>query len=119
MVTRLHRPKVIKSTTERLEVACESLFVTIGYEERDGEKCPIEVIVRLGKNGGCAYSQCEALGRAISIGLQCGAPAKEYVATLRGIRCENPKISSEKILSCSDAIGAAIERFLNENGKGT
>ena len=107
---KTERPGVLSSISRKTKVGCGSLYVTVGSNDGD----PIEVIATLGKAGGCAQAQNEALGRAISIGLQWGVPVKEYIGTLSGIRCPNPVMfpKGEQCLSCPDGFAIA----LRENG---
>jgi ribonucleoside-diphosphate reductase alpha chain len=65
----------------------------------------------MGKAGGCASSNTEALGRLISLALKKGASAGEIVEQLKGIRCHVPYgMGPNATLSCADAIGKALER---------
>jgi ribonucleoside-diphosphate reductase alpha chain len=70
----------------------------------------------MGKAGGCAASQSEALSRLISYALRCGSDLAHIINQLKGIRCH--QIAWDKgnqILSCADAIGQAIERFITHS----
>lgn len=109
--TRIQRPDSIPSVTHKIDTGCGGLFVTVGFHESK----PIEVIIRLGKTGSCTYCQNEALGRVISIGLQCGVPLSEYIHTLKGCQCENPKIGQAHIKSCVDGLAKALESIENES----
>ena len=65
----------------------------------------------MGKAGGCASSNTEALGRLISLALKKGASAEEVTEQLKGIRCHAPYgLGPNATLSCADAIGKALER---------
>ena len=107
---KVQRPKIIRSISREVKVGCGSLFVRIG--ETDGKV--IEVIATLGRAGGCASAQNEALGRAISLGLRYGVPLEEYVEQLEDIRCPTPHMfpREELCLSCADGFAIA----LRENG---
>jgi len=77
----------------------------------DDEYGPREVFANMGKAGGCAASNTEALGRLISLAFKKGAAPAEIVEHLKGIRCHVPYgIGPNATLSCADAIGKAIER---------
>jgi len=105
--TRPSRPQLLSGETQRMDTGCGKLFVIMN----DDEYGPREVFANMGKAGGCASSNTEALGRLISLALKKGASAGEIVEQLKGIRCHVPYgIGSNATLSCADAIGKALER---------
>ncbi|MEZ5126195.1 MAG: vitamin B12-dependent ribonucleotide reductase [Thermoleophilia bacterium] len=105
--SRPSRPQLLSGETQRMETGCGKLFVIMN----DDEFGPREVFANMGKAGGCASSNTEALGRLISLALKKGASAAEVVEQLKGIRCHVPYgFGPNAILSCADAIGKAIER---------
>ena len=90
-----------------MDTGCGKLFVIMN----DDEHGPREVFANMGKAGGCASSNTEALGRLISLALKKGASPSEVVDQLKGIRCHVPYgMGPNATLSCADAIGKAIER---------
>jgi ribonucleoside-diphosphate reductase alpha chain len=105
--TRPSRPQLLSGETQRMETGCGKLFVIMN----DDEYGPREVFANMGKAGGCASSNTEALGRLISLALKKGASTGEIVEQLKGIRCHVPYgLGPNATLSCADAIGKAIER---------
>lgn len=105
--TRPSRPQLLSGETQRMETGCGKLFVIMN----DDEFGPREVFANMGKAGGCASSNTEALGRLISLALKKGAAATEIVEQLKGIRCHVPYgMGPNATLSCADAIGKALER---------
>ena len=101
------RDRSSSGETQRMETGCGKLYVTINEDENG----PCEVFANMGKAGGCASSNTEAMGRLISLALKRGASAAEVVEQLKGIRCHVPYgFGPNAILSCADAIGKAIER---------
>jgi ribonucleoside-diphosphate reductase alpha chain len=105
--TRPSRPQLLNGETQRMETGCGKLFVIMN----DDEYGPREVFANMGKAGGCASSNTEALGRLISLALKKGASANEVVEQLKGIRCHVPiGMGPNATLSCADAIGKALER---------
>ena len=108
ILVKRRRPKKVNSTTERIECGCGHLYITIG---KDNEGRIVEIFAILGKAGGCAMAQNEALTRAISLGLKYGIPAQEFVHELTNIRCSAPGMEQgEPILSCADAIAYVLGR---------
>ncbi len=105
--TRPSRPQLLSGETQRMETGCGKLFVIMN----DDEFGPREVFANMGKAGGCASSNTEALGRLISLALKKGASAEEVTEQLKGIRCHAPYgLGPNATLSCADAIGKALER---------
>ncbi|MBE3033912.1 MAG: TSCPD domain-containing protein, partial [Actinobacteria bacterium] len=105
--TRPSRPQLLSGETQRMDTGCGKLFVIMN----DDEYGPREVFANMGKAGGCASSNTEALGRLISLALKKGASAGEIVEQLKGIRCHVPYgLGANATLSCADAIGKALER---------
>jgi ribonucleoside-diphosphate reductase alpha chain len=92
-----------------MNTGCGNLYVTIN-ETDDGQ--PFELFNHMGKAGGCAASQNEAIGRLISYALRCGASLEPLIKQLKGVSCHRPAWGEDgKISSCSDAIGKALEKY--------
>lgn len=115
MVSKVTRPKVTRGPTIRKVTGCGNLYVTVN-NDGNGSK-PIEVIARLGKNGGCSQCQNEAVTRAITLGLKYEVPLEEYIEELRGIECPSKNMwpEEERTLSCPDAIARVLGEYTNEN----
>jgi len=99
------RPELWPGETHRVRTGCGNLYVTVN---RDG-RGPAEVFMRMGKAGGCAAAQAEAVARLVSLALRCGVALPEVVRELRGIRCPSP--AWEKggpVLSCPDAVARVL-----------
>lgn len=108
-LTPRKRAEITEGATERVTTGCGHLYVTVNNDNLG----PCEVLIHLGKIGGCASSQLEAIGRLISISLRSGISGKDIVKQLRGIHC--PSISWEggkAVLSCADAIAMVLESQL-------
>jgi len=105
------RPKVTTGVTERVNTGCGYIYVTVNFDSRGIS----EVFSTLGKAGGCAAAQLEAISRLTSLALRSGIDVDSIVKHLRGIRC--PSIAWEQghaILSCADAIASVLEKYIRE-----
>ncbi len=108
------RPTLTKGSTEKVKTGCGNLYVTINQDEYG--LC--EVFTTMGKSGGCTATQSEAIARMISTALRSGIDPKTIAEQLKGIRC--PMTSWDRggvVLSCADAIGKTIDRYLSINGR--
>jgi ribonucleoside-diphosphate reductase alpha chain len=107
------RPIVTLGKTIKIETGCGHLYVTINEDEHG----LVEVFATIGKAGGCASSQIEAISRLISLSLRSHIDPYAILKQLKGIRCPNPTIKlseNGKTLSCADGIAKAMEIYLNE-----
>ena len=115
-ITPKKRPEIIKGTTRHLKTGCGHIYVTIN-EDADGNL--FELFTHMGKAGGCASSQAEAIGRLVSLALRGNIEPVEIMKQLKGISCHSPAwVSGGKISSCSDAISKAIETYTQIGNKG-
>ena len=104
-VTPAARPEHLEGYTIKKRTGCGTLFITVNVN--NGKV--FEVFTTIGKAGGCAASQAEALGRMISIALRSSVEPLAIVEQLKGIRCHSPMISDGvEILSCADAVAQAL-----------
>ena len=104
------RPEVVVGTTTKVSTGCGNLYVTINTDENN---TPFEVFTQMGKAGGCAASQLEAIGRLASLAFRSGVDVKVIIEQLRSIRCPSPSWEKGcRIFSCADAIARVIERRL-------
>jgi ribonucleoside-diphosphate reductase alpha chain len=100
------RPQALRGTTRRMASPLGDLYVTINEDE--GGR-PFEVFATLGKAGGAAMADVEAIGRLISLALRSGIPLADVHQQLRGISCDRAVgIGPSKVLSVPDAIAQAI-----------
>ena len=103
------RPVAVRGVTRKIGTGCGNLYVTMN-EDSTGL---FEVFARLGKAGGCADAQLEAIGRLISISLRSGVELKSIVRQLKGIRCPSPLLArGGPMLSCPDAVAKALEAYM-------
>ena len=105
------RPKVTRGVTERVNTGCGYIYVTVNFDSRGIS----EVFSALGKAGGCAAAQLEAISRLTSLALRSGIDTDSIVKHLRGIRC--PSIAWEQghaVLSCADAIASVLAKYIRD-----
>ncbi|MDH5759614.1 MAG: vitamin B12-dependent ribonucleotide reductase, partial [Gemmatimonadota bacterium] len=106
------RPAVLKGHTMKMMSPLGDLYVTVNEDE--GGR-PFEVFCTLGKAGGAAMADAEAIGRLISLALRSGISIGQVRDQLRGISCDRAVgVGPNKVLSLPDAIGQAVERYLGE-----
>jgi ribonucleoside-diphosphate reductase alpha chain len=111
------RQDVIHGSTRKIRTGCGNLYVTVN-EDEEGKL--FEIFNQIGKAGGCAASQSEAIGRLVSLSFRSGIEPEDIIRQLKGISCHTPVWYREgKVLSCSDAVAKAIEWHLQEKDKRT
>ena len=109
------RPAVTHGMTEQIRTGEGKIYVTINEDEEG--LC--EVFSTIGKAGGNAAAQSEAISRLISLALRSGIDPHEVVSELKGISGPTPVWENgELILSTPDAIGKAMERYLQRRKGG-
>src|SRR5947208_1165823 len=106
------RPDLLKGATRRVETPLGTMYVNITEDDK-GQ--PFEVFISLGKAGGALMADVEAIGRLISLALRSGVPMPEIYRQLRGISSDRPVgLGPNKVLSVPDAIGIAIEKWMQD-----
>jgi ribonucleoside-diphosphate reductase alpha chain len=106
------RPDTLRGTSIRKETPLGTMFVHITEDDR-GQ--PFEVFINLGKAGGAAMADVEAIGRLISLGLRSGISIQAIHRQLRGISSDRAVgLGPNKVLSVPDAIGIALEDWMRE-----
>jgi len=108
------RPEVVVGTTEKVPTGLGDMYITINEDEEG--MC--ELFVSHGKSGGEATAMNEAIGRLISIALRSRVEPSVLAKHLKGIRGSSPVWQNgELVLSCPDAIGKAIDRYIERSKK--
>ena len=109
VLTPRPRPEVTYGMTKEVRTGCGDLYVTMNEDEGG---VLFEVFAKLGKSGGCAASQTEAIGRLVSLALRSSIPQSLIAKQLKGISCDRPwGLGKNRISSCADAVGKTIEIF--------
>jgi len=110
------RPKALNGWTYQIQTGCGPIYITIN-EDKAGL---FELFTTMGKAGGCASSQCEAIGRMVSLAWRSGVQARQVVKQLLGISCHLPAgFGENRVLSCADAVAKAIQSHMTEKGYDT
>ncbi len=103
------RPRALKGSTYQMQTGCGPLYVTIN-EDNAGV---FELFTTMGKAGGCAASQCEAIGRLVSLAWRSGVQARQAVKQMIGITCHKPSgFGENRVTSCADAVAKAIQMHM-------
>jgi len=111
-VTPRDRPEITQGFTQKLETGCGHMYVTINSDEYGA----CEVFIQMGKVGGCASAQLEAIARLASLALRSNLKPESLIRQLKGIRCQSPMWNKGKMItSCADAVALALEQFLSLN----
>jgi len=105
------RPDTLIGVTKEMKTSCGKIYVTMNCDE----KGIFEVFNQMGKAGGCAASQSEAIGRLVSLALRSGVKPDAIVKQLKGISCHLPAWAGNgaKIMSCADAVAKAVEWYID------
>ena len=110
------RPTQTLGLTRRIKTGEGTLYITINEDEQG--LC--EVFTTIGKAGGNAAAQSEAISRLISLALRSGVNPQSIVRQLKGISGPNPTWEDGRlILSTPDAIGKALDDYLHEKSQRT
>lgn len=107
------RPTSLNGWTYRMQTGCGPLYVTINEDEEG----LFELFTTMGKAGGCAASQSEAIGRMVSLAWRTGVQPIQVIKQLLDISCHSHSgFGEKKILSCADAVAKAIQNHLSSTG---
>ena len=107
------RPKALRGQTHQMQTGCGPLYITINEDDNG----LFELFTTMGKAGGCAASQSEAIGRMVSLAWRSGVQARQVVKQLLGISCHCPSgFGDNRVTSCADAVAKAIQDHMLANG---
>lgn len=113
-VSPRQRPDVTLGMTKKIQSGCGHLYVTINTDKEG----PCEVFTQMGKVGGCASAQLEAIARLTSLCLRSHVKVNSIIKQLQGIRCPSPMWhKGEIITSCADGVAKALQTYLNNSDK--
>jgi len=104
-----NRPVVTTGVTQKIETGCGNMYITINSDEKGA----CEVFTQIGKVGGCASAQLEAIARLTSLCLRSNVKLSSIIKQLSGIRCPSPMWSKgEMITSCGDGVAKSLKTYL-------
>ena len=104
------RPDILVGKTYKIHTGEGTMYVTVN--EIDNE--PFEIFASIGKAGGNAAAQSEAVSRLVSLALRADIPLDVIVKQLIGIGSPTPVWhNGEQILSTPDAIGKVLKRYID------
>jgi len=107
------RPVSLKGWTYRMQTGWGPLNGTI----KEDDAGLFELFTTMGKAGGCAASQSEAIGRMVSLAWRSGIQREQDINQLMDISCHSHAgFGADKILSCADAVAKAIGNHLSSKG---
>jgi len=107
------RPEVTRGMTKKYKIGnCGKLYVTVNSDENG----ICEVFINTGEEGCTALT--EAVGRLISVAIRSGIDIESVKKQVIGIRCITCIADNDThVLSCPDAMGKAIEFYMNGSNK--
>jgi ribonucleoside-diphosphate reductase alpha chain len=106
------RPRALKGSTYQMQTGCGPLYVTVNEDDAG----VFELFTTMGKAGGCASSQCEAIGRLVSLAWRSGVQARQAVKQMIGITCHKPAgFGENRVTSCADAVAKAIQMHMADH----
>jgi ribonucleoside-diphosphate reductase alpha chain len=106
------RPDMLRGITRKIMSPLGTLYITVNEDEKGR---PFEVFTTLGKAGGAAMADAEAISRLISLSLRSGTPLHTVCKQLRGISCDRAVgFGAKKVLSMPDAVALVLEEYLSE-----
>ena len=108
------RPDVAHGQTRKIKTGCGNIYVTLN---EDDSGTLFEIFCKIGKAGGGATSWAESIGRMITLAMRRGEPLSNLIKQLRGISChQSIGLGPKRVLSCSDAIGVALDAYARKKG---
>ena len=109
-VQRRSRPAVMAGQTHHIVSPIGEMYVTVN----ELDEKPWEVFVAVGKAGGTAHANAEALGRLISVALQGAVPIERVYKQLKGISSDRAVgFGPNAVLSGPDAVAQVLGRYIN------
>lgn len=109
------KPKEVQpSTTHKVTTGCGTMYITICG---DGKRIS-DVIVKIGKSGGCAQAQVECIANVVSAAIREGVDPLLLADMMIGVRCSSPLFQfGDDVLSCGDAIGKFLKGYLGAHSE--
>lgn len=101
------RPASLPGYTKMVKTGCGKIYVTVTFYKGR----VFEIFANIGKAGGCASSQTEAIGRLISFAAREGADLTEVVEQLSGITCHVVEFKGEQ-QACAHVIAQVLKEAL-------
>lgn len=97
---------IMSSHTHKITTGCGTMYLTVCGTHPN----ITNIIVKLGKSGGCAQAQVEAIANLLSASIKAGMDPLGLANMMIGIRCSSPIFQyGEDVLSCADAIGKFLK----------
>ncbi|MDT7877567.1 MAG: LAGLIDADG family homing endonuclease [Candidatus Caldarchaeales archaeon] len=114
---RFVRPASLNAEVFKYRTEAGNVYITVS---KDAEGKVREVFINIGKSGSTTAALGEALGRALSIGLQYDVPPQELIQQLRLIRSGSWQRQPDGtvVFSVPDAVGRALAKACGEPENG-
>jgi len=119
MTDPIKTSEVLSGVRVRQKTKAGHMHVVVVVDPKTGRE--LEVFAQVGRAGGIPGSNMEAICRMVSLFLRIGGTLEAVIEQLKGIGATEEDVVREKgggkVLSMGDALGKALQRYLDAKAK--
>ena len=109
---KINRPRNLSGSTTKMNTGQGTMYVTLNQDE-DGDL--YEVFAAIGKAGGTAHANTEAICRLISLAMQYHIPIPEIINQLSGIQSTPVWDNGVLVQSIADGISKVLSEYSDDS----